>query len=264
MNEFGNFLYSLRKGKGMTQQELADMLNVTNKAISKWETGEAFPETAQLVPLATIFGVTVDELLRGRRRETETDAPMSESGANPSPVSAETHTAAENPPPMSAAAGDIPDMVQWRRTRAVLVLLAACLVLFALAYLITACLTEGLSRREVIVRGSVCLLLMALAVAGSCAAGIFITQKLYGTADESGKNALRRLRFTSVLGLLALMLGVCCFVFFQLYAMPAYYHDSALIAGMIAGCVFVVAAGFLFAVGLVGWVSYARRAEKKR
>ena len=87
---------------------------------------------------------------------------------------------------------------------------------------------------------------------------------LYGTADESGKNALRRLRFTSVLGLLALMLGVCCFVFFQLYAMPAYYHDSALIAGMIAGCVFVVAAGFLFAVGLVGWVSYARRAEKKR
>lgn len=263
MNEFGNFLYSLRKGKGMTQQELADMLNVTNKAISKWETGEAFPETAQLVPLATIFGVTVDELLRGRR-ETETDAPMSESGAKSSPVSAETHAAAENPPPMSAAAGDIPDMVQWRRTRAVLVLLSACLVLFALAYLITACLTEGLSHREVIVRGSVCLLLMALAVAGSCAAGIFITQKLYGTADESGKNALRRLRFTSVLGLLALMLGVCCFVFFQLYAMPAYYHDSALIAGMIAGCVFVVAAGFLFAVGLVGWVSYARRAEKKR
>ena len=263
MNEFGNFLYSLRKGKGMTQQELADMLNVTNKAISKWETGEAFPETAQLVPLATIFGVTVDELLRGRRRETETDAPMSESGAKSSPVSAETH-AAENPPPMSAAAGDIPDMVQWRRTRAVLVLLSACLVLFALAYLITACLTEGLSRREVIVRGSVCLLLMALAVAGSCAAGIFITQKLYGTADESGKNALRRLRFTSVLGLPALMLGVCCFVFFQLYATPAYYHDSALIAGMIAGCVFVVAAGFLFAVGLVGWVSYARRAEKKR
>ena len=263
MNEFGNFLYSLRKGKGMTQQELADMLNVTNKAISKWETGEAFPETAQLVPLATIFGVTVDELLRGRR-ETETDAPMSESGANPSPVSAETHAAAENPPPMSVAAGDIPDMVQWRRTRAVLSVLAACLVLFALAYLITACLTEGLSRREVIVRGSVCLLLMALAVAGSCAAGIFITQKLYGTANESGKNALRRLRFTSVLGLPALMLGVCCFVFFQLYATPAYYHDSALIAGMIAGCVFVVAAGFLFAVGLVGWVSYARRAEKKR
>lgn len=68
MNEFGNFLYSLRKSKGMTQQELADKLGVTNKAISKWETGEAFPETAQLVPLSDIFGVTVDDLLRGNEK----------------------------------------------------------------------------------------------------------------------------------------------------------------------------------------------------
>ena len=67
MTAFGNFLYELRKEKGMTQQELADQLHLTNKAVSKWETGEAFPETAQLVPLADIFGVTVDELLRGKR-----------------------------------------------------------------------------------------------------------------------------------------------------------------------------------------------------
>ena len=66
MNEFGNYLYSLRKSKGMTQQEIADKLDVTNKDVSKWETGEAFPETAQLVPLSDIFGVTVDDLLRGR------------------------------------------------------------------------------------------------------------------------------------------------------------------------------------------------------
>lgn len=66
MNEFGNRLYSLRKSKGMTQQELADRLGVTDKAVSKWETGEAFPETAQLVPLSDIFGVTVDDLLRGK------------------------------------------------------------------------------------------------------------------------------------------------------------------------------------------------------
>lgn len=71
MTEFGNFLYELRKEKGMTQQELADQLHITNKAVSKWETGEAFPETAQLVPLATIFGVTVDELLRGERDVAE-------------------------------------------------------------------------------------------------------------------------------------------------------------------------------------------------
>lgn len=66
MNDFGNYLYTLRKAKGYTQAELADKLGVTNKAVSKWETGEAFPETAQLVPLADIFGVTTDELLRGR------------------------------------------------------------------------------------------------------------------------------------------------------------------------------------------------------
>ncbi|MCH5148251.1 MAG: helix-turn-helix transcriptional regulator [Clostridiales bacterium] len=74
MNEFGNYLYSLRKSKGMTQQELADKLGVTNKAVSKWETGEAYPETAQLIPLSDIFGVTVDDLLRGKEealRETK-------------------------------------------------------------------------------------------------------------------------------------------------------------------------------------------------
>ena len=74
MNEFGNYLYALRKSKGMTQQELADQLGVTNKAVSKWETGEAFPETAQLIPLSDIFGVTVDDLLRGKEgvlRETK-------------------------------------------------------------------------------------------------------------------------------------------------------------------------------------------------
>ena len=53
----------------MTQAELADKLGVTNKAVSKWETGEAMPETAQLVPLSQIFGVTVDELLKGERNK---------------------------------------------------------------------------------------------------------------------------------------------------------------------------------------------------
>ena len=65
MNEFGNHLYALRRDAGLTQQELAEKLGVTNRTISKWETGETFPETSQLVPLADLFHVTVDELLRG-------------------------------------------------------------------------------------------------------------------------------------------------------------------------------------------------------
>lgn len=67
MNGFGEFLYTLRKEKGMTQAELAEALGVTNKAVSKWETGEAMPETSLLLPLSRIFGVTVDELLDGER-----------------------------------------------------------------------------------------------------------------------------------------------------------------------------------------------------
>lgn len=68
MNTFGEFLYLLRKEKGMTQAELAERLGVTNKAVSKWETGEAMPETSLLLPLSRIFGVSVDELLDGKRK----------------------------------------------------------------------------------------------------------------------------------------------------------------------------------------------------
>ena len=74
MNNFGEFLYSLRKEKGMTQAELADALGVTNKAVSKWETGEAMPETSLLLPISRIFGVTVDELLDGKRAEAHRDS----------------------------------------------------------------------------------------------------------------------------------------------------------------------------------------------
>lgn len=272
MNDFGNFLYSLRKGKGMTQQELADRLNVTNKAVSKWETGEAFPETAQLVPLSDIFGVTVDELLRGRRTHVvENAAPMSGTVAaeNTAPMSGAA--AAGNGAPMSGAApaenaaaadmagGEKSDLSQWHATRAALIVLAACAVVFALAYLITACLSEEVAWREVVVRASVCLLLMALAFAGSCAVGIFTTQKIYAAAETERKKPLARLRWTCAAGILVLMLGVCCFVFFQLYAMPEYYHNSALIAGMIAGCVFVVGACCLIGSGVFGLLSSTRK-----
>lgn len=70
--KFAEFLYTLRKEKRLTQSELAEKLGVTNKAVSKWETGESYPETAQLVPLAAILGVTVDELLKGERAKAKT------------------------------------------------------------------------------------------------------------------------------------------------------------------------------------------------
>ncbi len=66
-SKVGSFIAMLRKEKGMTQQELADRLNVTNKAVSKWETGDGYPETTMLPVLADAIGITVDELLRGER-----------------------------------------------------------------------------------------------------------------------------------------------------------------------------------------------------
>ena len=73
---FGNFLYTLRCEKGLSQSELGDLLGVSNKAVSKWETGAAKPRGNTLMRLAEIFSVTADELLSGERKaELKPDAP---------------------------------------------------------------------------------------------------------------------------------------------------------------------------------------------
>ena len=61
----GNLIAALRTEKGLSQSELGLLLGVTNKAVSRWETGRGYPDTILLLKLAEIFGITVDELLRG-------------------------------------------------------------------------------------------------------------------------------------------------------------------------------------------------------
>ncbi len=63
--KFGAFLSERRKENGLTQQELADRLFVSNKAVSKWERGQSLPDIALLTPMADILGVSVAELLKG-------------------------------------------------------------------------------------------------------------------------------------------------------------------------------------------------------
>lgn len=65
---FGATITRLRKKSGMTQAELAKNLNVSDKAISKWETGLGYPEITLLPKIASVFGVTTDYLLTGERR----------------------------------------------------------------------------------------------------------------------------------------------------------------------------------------------------
>ena len=65
----GAFMARLRRERGWTQKELAEKLYVTDKAVSKWERGLSMPDSALLLPLAEALGVSVTELLQGRRME---------------------------------------------------------------------------------------------------------------------------------------------------------------------------------------------------
>lgn len=67
--EFGKKIMTLRKQKGLTQAKLAEQINVSNKTISRWETGEGFPEISLLKPLAKALGTTVDDLLSDEEEE---------------------------------------------------------------------------------------------------------------------------------------------------------------------------------------------------
>lgn len=61
--EFNQNLAALRKSKNLSQEEIADRLGVSRQAISKWENGQALPETANIIKLCEILGVTPNELL---------------------------------------------------------------------------------------------------------------------------------------------------------------------------------------------------------
>lgn len=64
----GKFIAALRKANGMTQRDLADSLNVSDKTVSRWERDDGAPDLSTIPVIAEIFGVTCDELLRGERK----------------------------------------------------------------------------------------------------------------------------------------------------------------------------------------------------
>ena len=67
--KIGVFISTLRKEQGMTQQQLADAIGVSNKTISKWECGKGMPELALMVPLCNILQISINELLSGEHLE---------------------------------------------------------------------------------------------------------------------------------------------------------------------------------------------------
>ena len=72
----GKLIAELRKKQGLTQQQLADKLNLSNKTISKWESGNGSPDISNLLVLAEALEISVDELLKG---EINTSEPYADS-----------------------------------------------------------------------------------------------------------------------------------------------------------------------------------------
>lgn len=69
----GRLICQLRREQGMTQQQLADLLMLSPKTISKWETGAGSPDVSLLAPLAAVLGVSGEQLLQGQLEINETD-----------------------------------------------------------------------------------------------------------------------------------------------------------------------------------------------
>ena len=63
----GKFISACRLEKGLTPMQLAEKLNITNRAVSKWETGKSMPDVSLMLDLCNILGITVNELLSGER-----------------------------------------------------------------------------------------------------------------------------------------------------------------------------------------------------
>ena len=64
-SKIGSFIAARRQAQGLTQRQVADRLSVSDKTISKWETGRGLPEVSLLLPLCEVLDITVNDLLTG-------------------------------------------------------------------------------------------------------------------------------------------------------------------------------------------------------
>ena len=69
--KIGRFIAECRKEKELTQSQLAEKLNITDKAVSKWETGKGMPDVSIMIELCDILGINVNELLSGEKLSEE-------------------------------------------------------------------------------------------------------------------------------------------------------------------------------------------------
>lgn len=89
--ETANRLLQYRKKMGLSQEDLAEKIGVSRQAVSKWERAEASPDTDNLIELSKVYGVSLDEMLRGETAEEETTEKTTQEENAP-----ETEDAADN------------------------------------------------------------------------------------------------------------------------------------------------------------------------
>ena len=83
---FGEKLYELRKLKNLSQEDVADKLNVTRQTVSKWETNQSTPDFDKIVPLCELFEISTQELLTGKTSEEKNNNENTENVENENKV----------------------------------------------------------------------------------------------------------------------------------------------------------------------------------
>ena len=76
--KIGAFMKELRKEKGLTQEQAAERLNVSNRTVSRWETGTNMPDISLLLEIAELYGVSIPELIDGERKSEKMNEEVKE------------------------------------------------------------------------------------------------------------------------------------------------------------------------------------------
>lgn len=76
--KIGEFLRELRKGKGLTQEQLAEQFNISRRSVSRWETGSNLPDLDILIEMADYYGVELKEILNGERKSEKMNEELKE------------------------------------------------------------------------------------------------------------------------------------------------------------------------------------------
>ena len=76
--KIGEFLKELRKEKGLTQEQVAEVLNVSDRSVSRWETGNNMPDISLLVDIAELYNVSIPEIIDGERKNEKMNEEVKE------------------------------------------------------------------------------------------------------------------------------------------------------------------------------------------